>query len=124
MSKKKDESLPTKVQVSEFDMLYPMVGSVLSEVRELSKKKQDMPLNGFKAKTINKLLERVKVLLVNEPTALFLDLLDDETLPTNSDAVLVIVQYKSAMEQFKKKYSAKPDTHFDYWSDPEWNTSD
>jgi hypothetical protein len=116
--KKGDNKLPTPEKVEKFEMLYPMVNSDLSEIRELSKKKQDEPLNKFKVRTINKKLEQVKTILVDEPTLEFLELLDEETLPSNSDAVLLISQFVKALEQFKSKYHTKDSSDFeiDYYS--------
>lgn len=99
-----ENKLPNSNKTQKFEMLFPMVNSDLNEIRELSKKKQDEPLNKFKVKTINKKLEQVKVILSDEPTSDFLELLDEDTLPSNSDAVLMISQYIKAMEQFKAKY--------------------
>ena len=108
MAKKRRTSnidfLPTRDEVNVFDMLFPMIQSDLHEIRELSKKKQDEPLNIFKVKMINKKLEKAKSILRNEETTVFLDLLDEETMPTNSDAVLQISQYINAMENFRGKY--------------------
>ena len=53
---------------------------------------------------INKILKQVKSILSNEPTKNYLDLLDDGTLPTNSDTVLMLANYQVAMNQFKAKY--------------------
>jgi hypothetical protein len=103
--KKKEEYLPSQADVTQFEMLYPMLSSVLDELKELSKKKQDGVLNPLKAKTINKILAKAKNLLENEPSIEFLDLLDEDTLPTNSDAVLMIVQFKTALKGFREKYS-------------------
>lgn len=105
MVKKKDvKKLPSNVQVEKFEMLFPLVVSILDEMKEFAKKKQDGHLNPLKVMTINKILEQVKELLVDDPVVEFLDLLDDETLPTNSDVVLIITQHKAAMTQFKSKY--------------------
>lgn len=93
----------TKADVEQYNLLYPLLTGVLNEMRELSKKKQDGVLNQLKAKTINKILEKVKSLLSNELSSEFLELLDEETLPTNSDAVILIVQFQSSMEGFLKK---------------------
>jgi hypothetical protein len=46
----------------------------------------------------------VKDILSSEATSQFLDLLDTETLPSNSDAVLILSQYEGAMTAFKNKY--------------------
>ena len=95
---------PTIVQAEEFDMLWPILQALLAETKELSKKKADNPLNKLKVGMINKVLERVKKLLAADPTIKFLELLDDETLPSNSDAVFIIAQYDAAMEQYKDKH--------------------
>jgi len=98
------DNLPTSEEVKKFEMLFPMLDSDIAEIRELSKKKQDEPLNPFKVKIINKKLEQIKTLLKNEPSNEYLELLDEDTLPTNSDAVLMLTQFINALRQFKKKY--------------------
>jgi len=103
-AKYKNEELPTAADVSLFEMLFPMLKSDVSEIRELSKKKQDEPLNLVKVRIINKKLGQVKELLKNQPTNQYLELLDEDTIPTNSDAVLMISQFINALEQFEKKY--------------------
>jgi hypothetical protein len=102
--KKENPRLPSIEDVEKFDMLFPFLNSNLSEVRELSKKKQDEPLNKLKVRITNKKLVLIKEILKNEPTDEFLELLDEDTLPTNSDAVFMLAQFKSAMEQYRSKY--------------------
>jgi hypothetical protein len=102
--KERNTSLPSSEDVKKFDMLFPFLNSNLSEVRELSKKKQDEPLNKLKVRIINKKLVLIKEILKNEPTDEFLELLDEDTLPSNSDAVFILAQFKSAMEQYKSKH--------------------
>ncbi len=106
MSKKKITTgkRPTKNQAEEFDMLFPILDSVFNEIKELSKKKQDGALNELKVKMTNRVLNKVKSILKDDPTVEFLDLLDEEVFPTNSDAVLIISQFKAAMQQFKDKH--------------------
>ena len=94
----------TKQDSKDFDMLYPILTSVFNETKELSKKKQDDALNVLKVKMINKILIKVKELLKDDPSIIFLDLLNEENIPTNSDAVFIIAQFKSAMDQFKNKH--------------------
>jgi hypothetical protein len=112
-NKETENILPTSEKVKKFDMLFPMVNSDLNEIRELSKKKQDEPLNKFKVKTINKKLEQVKIILSEEPTIEFLELLDEDVLPSNSDAVLMISQFIKALEQFRTKYYTKDSSDFE-----------
>jgi hypothetical protein len=96
--------LPTEQNVTAFDMLHPLVVKLADELRDLSKKKQDGLLNELKVKMVNRLLSQVKEILKSEATSQFLDLLDTETLPSNSDAVLILSQYEGAMSAFKNRY--------------------
>lgn len=98
------ENKPTKLQVEQFDMLFPILDSVFNEIKELSKKKQDGALNELKVKMTNRVLAKVKSILNDDPTVEFLDLLDEQVFPTNSDAVLIISQFKAAMQQYKNKH--------------------
>ena len=95
---------PTKAQAEQFEMLFPILDSVFNEIKELSKKKQDGALNELKVKMTNRVLTKVKSILNDDPTVEFLDLLDEEVFPTNSDAVLIISQFKAAMSQYKEKH--------------------
>ena len=94
----------TEIQKQEYKNLYPLISDVLREIKELSKKKQDGILNELKVKTINRILLRLKKLLTDEPLNDFLDLLNEDSLPSNSDAVLVIVQFETALTQFERKH--------------------
>ncbi len=99
------QGLPTNSQAEKYALLYPLLKSALFEIKELSKKKQDDPLNKLKVGKVNKILSQIKTDVLNDdPSRVFLDLLDDETLPTNSDAVLIIAQYEAAMAQFHAKH--------------------
>lgn len=102
----KKESLPTDAQVVKFQMLNELADSIYTEMKEFSKKKPDDALNPFKVKNINRVLTQLKEFLMDEPTVSFLDLLDEETLPSNSDAILIIGQFKAAMVNYRKKYTA------------------
>lgn len=104
MRVKSDNNSPTKAQVAEFDMLFPIVKAVYNEMKELSKKQQNDNLNVKKVQIINRILTKVKAILNKDPCEEFLDILDEDTLPTNSDTVLIITQYIAAMEQYKDKH--------------------
>lgn len=101
---KSKQKLPTEAQIQKFEMLDKLIDSIAREMKEFSKKKPDEPLNKFKVKNINRILEPIKEILKDEPTSEFLDLLDDETLPSNSDAILIIGQFKASMNQFHSEY--------------------
>ena len=97
-------TLPSKKSTERFDMLLPMLDSALSEMKELSKKKQDGVLNPLKVKLINRLLNEIKSILSSEDSITYLDILDEDTLPQNSDAVLILGQFRAAMSQYSHKY--------------------
>jgi len=102
--KRKTKLLPTQAEVDTYEMLHPMLDKMAMEVRELSKKKQDGTLNELKVRMINRVLTQIKDLLKNESSVQFLDLLDTDILPTNSDAILIISQYAAALSAFHEKY--------------------
>ena len=97
---KQEEKNTTKEQISLYGTISPLLQHAFSEVKEFSKKKQEEQLNLNKVKTINRLLEKAKELLKNEPTDEFLDLLNEDDLPSNSDAVLTMSQFIAAMNKF------------------------
>jgi len=103
----KKETLPTDSQITKFEMLNELTESIYTEMKEFSKKKPDDALNSFKVKNVNRVLTQIKDFLKDEPTVSFLDLLDDQTLPSNSDAILIIGQFKAAMDNFRNKYKNK-----------------
>ncbi len=98
------ENLPTEEQVARFDMLVPLLNSAFEEMSEFAKKKQDGVLNPLKVKLLNRLLCDVKAVLESDPTTAYLDLLDEETLPQNTDAVLILGQYRGALQQFRQRF--------------------
>ena len=112
------ENLPSKADVMNFIMMYDFLESAYVEMKDFSKKNPDGALNDNKVKRLNRILKDIKDILVDEPTASYLDILDDEMLPSNSDVVLTMSQYRSAMENFRKKYRVYHDFHY------HWHTSD
>ena len=85
-------------------------------MRELSKKKPDLVMSAPKVQMINRILRDVAQTVANEPQAAYLELLDEDTLPTNSDALFVMVQHEAALSAFKNN-------HFNFLSES-WLTSD
>lgn len=123
---KKDKviSAPSQEEIEQYRMLYPMILADLNEVKSLSSKKPDGLLNKLKVNMINKKLEIIKQILSSEPTVEFLDILDVDSLPSNSDAVFIILQFKTAMEQFKSRYYTRDDEgdHFEMNQKWSWKT--
>ena len=112
------ENMPSKADVMKFIMMYDFLESAYVEMKDFSKKNPDGALNDNKVKRLNRILKDIKDILADEPTASYLDILDDEMLPSNSDVVLTMSQYRSAMENFRKKYRVYHDFHY------HWHTSD
>ena len=98
------EMTTTDEQVKLYLTINPLLKSAFDEVKEFSKKKQDEELNIKKVKMINRLLEKAKEILKDEPTVDYLELLDEDELPTNSDAVLTMSQFISAMNKFHEDH--------------------
>ena len=106
-----EEYLPSKADVMSFIMLYDFLESAYTEMKDFSKKNPDATLNERKVKSLNRILKDIKSILKNEPTASYM-------LPSNSDVVLTMSQYRSALENFRKKYRR----YHNY--DNYWHTSD
>lgn len=86
------------------EALNPLLKAMHQEFQELSKKKSDGALNKGKVQIVNRLLKDVQTILDTEPSRPYLDLLDEESLPQNSDVSLILSQYCAAMKSFHEKY--------------------
>jgi hypothetical protein len=104
LMEKQDLPNPTADDVEKFKYLSPMLDSALQEMREFAKKKQDGIVSTAKIKILNRLLIELKRVLAREESAGYLDSLSEEQLPQNSDAVLILGQYRAALDSFKEKY--------------------
>ena len=114
------ERLPSKADVMKYIMLYDFLESAYVEMKDFSKKSPVAPLNERKVKSLNRILKDIKEILADEPTASYMDILDEEMLPSNSDVVLTMSQYRSALENYRKKYRLYNSGTFDHF----WHTSD
>lgn len=96
---------PTAEQATNFDMLSPMLNSLHQELTELSKKKQEAVLNPLKIRHVNRILEQVKDCLGDDRSVDYLEMLDTDDVPQNSDAVVIVGQWRAAMRQFHDKHT-------------------
>lgn len=122
--KKEVKKHPTVQEVASFLMLEPMIQSLMDEVKEFSKKKPDGPLNKLKVEMINKRLKPMKELLSILPLANFLDELNDEALPTNSDTVLILGQYVGAIKSFREAFHGYHVGDVGWWTDLGFKSND
>ena len=95
-----------QTDVDQYELLKPLLEASYKEMQELSKKKPESPLNVYKVKMINRILEPIKELLKEQSVYPFLDTLDQDTLPSNSDVVLIQSQYIQALEMYYRKYNS------------------
>lgn len=96
---------PTDEQAATYDRLVPMLEAAHREMAELSKKKQDGLVNALKIKMLNRLLSELSKVIENDPSYVFVDMLDEETLPQNSDVVLVLSQWQAALKQYRERHT-------------------
>ena|SRR5258708_6067655 len=119
-----DRWLPTEKIVEEYHLYSKMLDALATEIRELSKKKQEGTLNLTKVKMINRVLTPLKeTILAHVPASIFLDLLDEDVLPNNSDAVLMFSQYEAAIREFESSYHLSYYENYTqrfYWSTVEF----
>jgi len=74
------------------------------EFKELSKKKPEGAVGKVKIKVVNRLLTKCQEVLEAEASIDYLDVLDEDDVPQNSDVVLTLSQYVAAMQQFRSTY--------------------
>lgn len=91
----------TAAQARNCEVLQPLLTAMYQEFQELSKKKPEGPVNKIKVKVVNRLLEPVLALLEDEPDRVFLNLIDNDDLPENSDVVLMLGQALTAIRSFR-----------------------
>lgn len=115
------ENVTTNDAVTIYKATNAIFRGIIKEIRELSKKKPDATLSLGKVNIVNRVLSDLKSALENEPEGKFLDLLEDQELPQTSDAVLVMVQYETALTAFKNRYVQKVDWGYDEY-EYEWIT--
>src|SRR3546814_11381451 len=97
-------------------MVEPMLEAAHKEMSELSKKRQDGILNELKVRYINRLLAEAHAALGDDPSLAFVELLNEDEFPQNSDAVLVLGQWLAAMKQFKDRHHGyAPDRSGSRW---------
>jgi hypothetical protein len=94
----------TAATVKTYESAIDVFSALLREVRELSKKKPDATLNSSKVKIVNAVLSDLMTFLEIEPEGKYLQILEDDTLPQVSDALLMMAQFEAALNGFKGRY--------------------
>jgi hypothetical protein len=96
--------ITTDAAVATYKSATGVFAALLTEVRELSKKKPDATMSASKVKLINNVLSDLLTILENEPQGKYLEVLEDEALPQVSDALMMMVQFDAALEAFRARY--------------------
>jgi hypothetical protein len=99
-----DDPTTTAKRAAQHETLMPLLKAMASDFQDLAKKKPDGALTKGKVAIVNRLLHDLRSLLEDEPSAAYLDLLDEEGLPQNSDVVLILGQFVAAMGSFRRRY--------------------
>lgn len=131
-SKKQTTSTPpqpsptvTTGQVAAFDRLKSQLGVLYNEISVLSKKAPDGLVNKFKLVILNEKLTEINELLGEDfkPSKQF-TVFDVDSLPSNSDVVMMLSQYRDALETWRSGRVHK--AGLNEWEDWEWhwNTDD
>jgi len=123
---KKDNWLPTGKNIEDYSLLKDMLYAQRQEFDILSKKKSEGQLNKMKIRMVNRVLEPLNELLKNESSHKFLDILNEDDMPTNSDVVLIISQYEKALLNFKNRYFLIDKNYTDKYGDANarWNVKE
>lgn len=105
--KRREELVLAKL--SRFELHYDMLMALLTEMREFAKRKQDGPVTPMKIEMISRRLDELREILKDEEIFPFLEKLDSDRVPCNSDVVLILAQYEVAMESHARgRYTWKP----------------
>lgn len=95
----------SEAEIADYELVTPMLESLHHEMSELSKKKQEGTLNKLKIRHINRILEKIEGILDDDPSVAYLEKLDEDEIPQNSDAVVILGQWRAAMKQFHTKHT-------------------
>jgi len=87
-----------------YEITMPLLQAMYREFKELSKKKPEGAVGKVKIKVVNRLLTKCQEVLEAEASIDYLDVLDEDDVPQNSDVVLTLSQYVAAMQQFRSTY--------------------
>jgi len=107
----------TREKADGYDGVVEAFRHLNKELKALGMKKPAETLNDGKVKFINRILTDIQAFMNDEPEGKYLDLLDDETLPQYSDAILILSQYEGALSGFRSRYYGyQPSKRENDWS--------
>lgn len=101
---KQGKRATTRAKASSWVVVKPLLDAMYLEFKELSKKNPQAAISKGKVKVVNRVLDACRQVLADEASLVFLDLLDEDDLPLNSDVTLALSQYCAAMNQYRDTY--------------------
>ncbi len=104
MNGKKRNDMRNNKSSDEYNLLAEMLKATYLEMKDMSKKAPNDTLKPIKVTSLNRILQKSKDFFEGEPSADFLDLLDNEILPSNSDTVLIMSHYVAAFTEYYKRH--------------------
>jgi hypothetical protein len=104
MMTKKNQKQTSFEKTELYEVIMPLLEAMRAEFLELTKKKPEAVLNKSKIKIVNRLLEKCRIVLALEQSLEYLDLIDEDDFPQNSDVALMLSQYVVTMHQFRSTY--------------------
>lgn len=94
----------SKEKAAAYEAVIGVFDGLFRELKELGKKKPESTLNASKVRIINRVLVDVADCLEGSPDHKYLELLDDDSLPQYSDAILILSQYDGALKAFRERH--------------------
>ncbi len=101
---KETKYLTTLEKANLHDTMEPLLTSMYEEFKDLSKKKPEATISKNKILIVNRILNKIRIILNDQETIEFLDLLNEDDMPQISDVVIMLSQYVAAMSAFKTKH--------------------
>lgn len=104
--------MKTNKDIDKFIKLVKQIKNLIAEFSVLSKKKPDDAVNKFKIKLINPILKVANYFVNDKKHKPFEDfeLFSEDDLPTNSDVLVILSQYRACLE----KYHEDTIQYYDY----------
>ena len=111
--------------IERYEELQSKLMSIRNDIAALSSKKPGEQLNKFKIKYVNDVLTKINDLIGTDKPYDDFEAFDEDALPTNSDALMIINLYINGMHRFKTHNSSDQSIDFD-WTQKErvWNIED
>lgn len=91
----------TSRDIDKFECVYPLLVSITKSITVLSSKKPNDPVSEFKVDQINKILRQCNSILGENRPDIEFEEFDNDTLPQNSDVVVMLELYMASMDKFK-----------------------